>query len=457
MYMPAVSKAQARLFKLVHLHQQGKLSRPNKRIKSLAKSMSPEDVLHYAKTKLKGLPEHISDNLKVALYQGFMKRAADVIPNTSGYTVKEPGPIKPIGRMGGQINSIGGIKPKIVPKPMSQFENRFKGIKDIIDSNRFLNTSLESNTFNYNGVNFDEPTMKKNLYDRASTVPKIYNKSPTFTGFNGQPNSVNILAHGGNKRDNVQGTERTYNGLYGFSPDSSAIKTMAGLDPKRWYEPTDMSVQDLANNIGESTNDVHSINSIACNRNLQFGATPELYQKSFPNVREINMVPRGNYGLFSQHMTKDLSPEGYQKGIDTAIQNEIKDITVDANNRVNKFINNNTLVSAITPTPLTVVSDTFKWLNQPSKETPNFAHIPTKQRMMNEFYYRKILDNVAKSIPMPPARPLTEQFLNLINDLKRSYNDAEDALHSAPMHNYKLQGTNWIDNGPTDLRPFAIK
>ena len=78
MYMPAVSKAQARLFKLVHLHQQGKLSRPNKRIKSLAKSMSPEDVLHYAKTKLKGLPEHISDNLKVALYQGFMKQSASI-------------------------------------------------------------------------------------------------------------------------------------------------------------------------------------------------------------------------------------------------------------------------------------------------------------------------------------------------------------------------------------------
>ena len=84
MYMPAVSKAQARLFKLVHLHQQGKLSRPNKRIKSLAKSMSPEDVLHYAKTKLKGLPEHISDNLKVALYQGFMKRAeAQIVKEAS--------------------------------------------------------------------------------------------------------------------------------------------------------------------------------------------------------------------------------------------------------------------------------------------------------------------------------------------------------------------------------------
>jgi len=87
-YMPAVSKAQARLFKLVHLHQQGKLSRPNKRIKSLAKSMSPEDVLHYAKTKLKGLPEHISDNLKVALYKGFMKRAVSL----AGVPISYPGP-----------------------------------------------------------------------------------------------------------------------------------------------------------------------------------------------------------------------------------------------------------------------------------------------------------------------------------------------------------------------------
>lgn len=57
--MPATSKAQQKLFALVHLYQQGKLpaDKVSATIKRIAKTISPEDAKKYASTKHTGLKE----------------------------------------------------------------------------------------------------------------------------------------------------------------------------------------------------------------------------------------------------------------------------------------------------------------------------------------------------------------------------------------------------------------
>lgn len=59
--MPAQSKAQQKLFALVHLYQQGKLpvDKVSAKIKRVAKTISPEDAKKYAETKHVALKEII--------------------------------------------------------------------------------------------------------------------------------------------------------------------------------------------------------------------------------------------------------------------------------------------------------------------------------------------------------------------------------------------------------------
>ena len=57
--MPSVSKKQQRFMGMVHAYQAGKLKTTSKAIKKVAKSIDPDDALHFAKTKHKGLPEKI--------------------------------------------------------------------------------------------------------------------------------------------------------------------------------------------------------------------------------------------------------------------------------------------------------------------------------------------------------------------------------------------------------------
>lgn len=71
--MPAVSKSQQRLFGMLHAYQTGTLStQPSARLKKLRDRIDPDDVLHFAETKRKGLPEHVK---KAAFKRGFMRAA----------------------------------------------------------------------------------------------------------------------------------------------------------------------------------------------------------------------------------------------------------------------------------------------------------------------------------------------------------------------------------------------
>ncbi len=56
--MPAKSKAQQRFFGMVRAAQKGELKNPSPEIKRAAKEMSKKDVLDFAETKHKKLPEH---------------------------------------------------------------------------------------------------------------------------------------------------------------------------------------------------------------------------------------------------------------------------------------------------------------------------------------------------------------------------------------------------------------
>ena len=55
--MPAVSKSQQRLFGQVHAFKKGKLRRASPQIERIAKGISDEDSLHFAKTEHGDLPE----------------------------------------------------------------------------------------------------------------------------------------------------------------------------------------------------------------------------------------------------------------------------------------------------------------------------------------------------------------------------------------------------------------
>ena len=58
--MPAKSKSQQRFFGVVEAYLKGKIKHPSESVRRAAKSMSPEDVKHFASTKHEGLPEKVA-------------------------------------------------------------------------------------------------------------------------------------------------------------------------------------------------------------------------------------------------------------------------------------------------------------------------------------------------------------------------------------------------------------
>jgi len=64
--MPATSRAQQKFFALVHGYQTGKIpaDKVSRRIKQVAKTISPEDAKKYASTKHAGLKQEIHDILR---------------------------------------------------------------------------------------------------------------------------------------------------------------------------------------------------------------------------------------------------------------------------------------------------------------------------------------------------------------------------------------------------------
>jgi hypothetical protein len=61
--MPSVSKSQQKLFGMIHAYQKGKIpaDKVSPKIKKMAKTISPEDVVKYASTTHKGLDEILQD------------------------------------------------------------------------------------------------------------------------------------------------------------------------------------------------------------------------------------------------------------------------------------------------------------------------------------------------------------------------------------------------------------
>ena len=54
----SVSKAQQRLFGMVHAYQKGKLKNASPEVRKIAKSIKKSDAKDFASTKHKGLPNH---------------------------------------------------------------------------------------------------------------------------------------------------------------------------------------------------------------------------------------------------------------------------------------------------------------------------------------------------------------------------------------------------------------
>ena len=96
-----------------------------------------------------------------------------------------------------------------------------------------------------------------------------------------QPNTLNISAHG----DGEPGNFRLTGEYLGQTPFHGVKEIMP-------MEST--TIPDIAKKIGPGTNNIHNINSIACNRGG--GCTPEILQEYFPNVTNIMQTPPGFVG-----------------------------------------------------------------------------------------------------------------------------------------------------------------
>ena len=75
--MPARSKAQQRLFGMVHAYQKGKLKHAPKKIRDIAKRISKSDARDFAKTKRTGLPEKKAGWLDEMFMRGFISRVME--------------------------------------------------------------------------------------------------------------------------------------------------------------------------------------------------------------------------------------------------------------------------------------------------------------------------------------------------------------------------------------------
>lgn len=73
--MPARSRAQQRLFGMVHAYQKGALKNPSARVQEIAKSMSPGDAKDFAQTEHAALPEKV-ESTEVSKPEAAKKMAA---------------------------------------------------------------------------------------------------------------------------------------------------------------------------------------------------------------------------------------------------------------------------------------------------------------------------------------------------------------------------------------------
>lgn len=77
--MPARSKAQQRLFGIVHAIQKGEADpkKFSKKIREMADRVDPDDAKHFAATKTEKLPEKKASFLQDAFMRGYMSRIAE--------------------------------------------------------------------------------------------------------------------------------------------------------------------------------------------------------------------------------------------------------------------------------------------------------------------------------------------------------------------------------------------
>jgi len=127
----------------------------------------------------------------------------------------------------------------------------------------------QSNSYYLDGIVRSRPETDEVLGGKVRTLPP-----PS------QPNTLSVNAHGGGPTDE--------------------FKLQA--EQKLWTEQGDRIVElghptsygDIAQKIGPGTNQIHNINSIACNGDG--GCTPEMLRQYFPNVTNVVQTPPHFYG-----------------------------------------------------------------------------------------------------------------------------------------------------------------
>ena len=88
--MPAKSKAQQRLFGMVHAYQKGKLKHAPAKVREIARHISSDDAKHFAETSHRGLPERKREDEeeKAASFAGFGARRQIMTPYERGFFTK---------------------------------------------------------------------------------------------------------------------------------------------------------------------------------------------------------------------------------------------------------------------------------------------------------------------------------------------------------------------------------
>lgn len=133
--MPAKSKAQQRLFGMVHAYQKGELKDASKEIKDIAKSISKKDAEDFAETKHKGLPNKVKKAKKKITEAQLRSVIAESIKNVlnewaepgedkfyPGKYIFYPEDGKLAGDMGYEINDIA----ELVSNSPEELKNNIK-------------------------------------------------------------------------------------------------------------------------------------------------------------------------------------------------------------------------------------------------------------------------------------------------------------------------------------------
>jgi len=306
------------------------------------KSVSAEDVLHYAKTKHKGLPEHV----KQAVVNGFMKRAVEFMKRAVDIDIGGAGRVS--------TNKLDNLQPNVQKYYKDHTATGNTGSK-------YLNTVNLSPTNIYGH-------QRSWLSNHPSTKYDV-NTHPFIKDYPG--NSVVVDMHGHGNRGGGQM----------FSPDQS---TLIGNNEK--YHINERQLAKLTNP------NAHNVFLESCNH--EGAMCGNTLSKVFPNATNIVHVPKNRAGLFgndyndpkyfhSSNHPAFVGETDYDIWNESAPPNVYRKVNI---NGINQWLSHGPYIAG-------------KTNYVPQAEMNNYVHDPGVLDVLSKLHWQ------SRAQPTPPTNP----------------------------------------------------